>query len=242
MALLELLYKYCELQCPNAKTGCNYIFVGKDKTEYWEHVNKCHCNEILQVKQERKVEAPHKTHVYLYNRTNDEGYNGNRNYNIDTGSKQGRAESIIEKHPHKFCHGESDSTVKQDPSDRFRSRSMSGSRCRSENQVKPVLTNDNVYSPMPERSTNGWQRPTTDRRRHSSKRDSFPVHGYEPYEKSSHSNDSKYVSDDGHHLSRYRASDGKVTSDIAGIIRTVTPRPEVTPNVRALFSFKCTDV
>ncbi|XP_053395409.1 uncharacterized protein LOC123523913 [Mercenaria mercenaria] len=225
MALLELLYKYCELHCPNAKTGCKYVFVGKDKTEYWEHVNKCHCNEILQVKQERKVEAPHKTHAYpsVCNGTNDEGYDGNRNNSIDIGSRQGRAESIIEKHPHKFSHGESDRTVKQDPSDRYRSRSMSGSRCRSENQVKPVLTNDTVYSPMPERSKNGWQRATTGRRRHSSESDSFPVHGYERYEI------------DGHHSSRYRASDGKVTPDIAGIFRTGTPRGKVTPSIRDLF-------
>ncbi|XP_053395412.1 uncharacterized protein LOC123523323 isoform X2 [Mercenaria mercenaria] len=96
---------------------------------------------------------------------------------------------------------------------------MSGSRCRSENQVTPVLTNDTVYSPMPERSTNGWQRSTSDRRRHTFESDSFPVHG------------------DGYHLSRYWAAypDGKVTPDIKAILRTGTPKGKVTPSTRALF-------
>ena len=41
MALLEILHKYCAWNCPNEENGCDYVFTGKDRTEYWTHVNSC---------------------------------------------------------------------------------------------------------------------------------------------------------------------------------------------------------
>ncbi|XP_060578685.1 uncharacterized protein LOC132735715 isoform X2 [Ruditapes philippinarum] len=49
MALLEILHKHSTVKFLNEEYGCDYIFTGKNKAEYWMHVQNCPFQKVEKV-------------------------------------------------------------------------------------------------------------------------------------------------------------------------------------------------